>query len=53
LTPIQVEVHELPARFTELLALAAAGADVIVAALFACVSQQTARQSPPSGQPEP
>jgi antitoxin (DNA-binding transcriptional repressor) of toxin-antitoxin stability system len=30
MTPIQVEVHELPARFAELLALAAAGAEVIV-----------------------
>jgi antitoxin (DNA-binding transcriptional repressor) of toxin-antitoxin stability system len=30
MTPTQVEVHELPARFAELLALAAAGTDVIV-----------------------
>lgn len=30
MTPTQVEVHDLPARFAEVLALAAAGTDVIV-----------------------
>ena len=30
MTPIQVEVHELPVRFADLLALATAGTEVIV-----------------------